>query len=195
MPLINCSECNKSISDQSDECVGCGAPSHVFLKPIKNPITEPVVDEFTPVVEINSDSDPIEEISDEEVEFDKKDPKYLAIKITNVVLFIILYLTESALSQEAGRHTVNPIPVFITYWISRWFVRYLFINRPNFRNSKFYYKIGITILTWGFVIILKTLIAVTFLNIAFPEKFFSGEKPFYVFPAGWSRRNLLDVLF
>jgi len=165
MPLINCSECNKSISDQSDECVGCGAPSHVFLKPIENPITEPVVDEFTPVVEINSDSDPIEEISDEEVEFDKKDPKYLAIKITNVVLFIVLFILEAGMASADGGRP-NPIAVYITFLISRSVIRYLYTKKSNFRNNKIYYKIGGTILICVFVFLVKQMIVITILNLA-----------------------------
>ena len=166
MALINCSECNKSISDQSDECVGCGAPSHVFLKSKENPITEPVAEELRPVEEINSETDPIEEISEEEVvEFDKKDPKYLAIKITNVVLFIILFIVEAGMASIDGGRP-NPIAVYITFLISRWVVRYLYTKKSNFRNNKIYYKIGGTILIWVFVFLVKQMIGITILNLA-----------------------------
>ena len=166
MALINCSECNKQISDQSDECVGCGAPSHVFLKSIENPITDPVAEELSPVEEINLETDPIEEISEEEVvEFDMKDPKYLAIKITNVVLFIILFIVEAGMASIDGGRP-NPIAVYITFLISRWVVRYLYTKKSNFRNNKIYYKIGGTILIWVFVFLVKQMIGITILNLA-----------------------------
>ena len=165
MALIICSECNKSISDQSDECVGCGAPSHVFLKSKENSITEPVAEELTPVEEISSETDPVEEISEEEVEFDKKDPKYLAIKITNIVLFIILFIVEAGMASIDGGRP-NPIAVYITFLISRWVVRYLYTKKSNFRNNKIYYKIGGTILIWIFVFLVKQMIGITILNLA-----------------------------
>lgn len=241
MALIKCSECNKSISDQSDECVGCGAPSHVFLKSIENPITDPVAEELTPVEEINLETDPIEEISEEEykvntsnlfmleteeekelvkeeskvsisnlfisliaafltliivsiaaafinepsaiiipptvsyfvyrsirkkkVKFDKKDPKYLAIKSTNVYMFITLFIVESAQLLSNGWYP-NPIALYITFLITRWFIRDLYTKKSNFRNNKIYYKIGGTILIWIFVFLVKQMIGITFLNIA-----------------------------
>ena len=167
MALINCSECDKSISDQSEECVGCGAPSHVFLKSKENPTTDPVVEEFTHVEEISSETDPVEEISEEEVvvEFDRKDPKYLSIKITNVVLFIILFILEAGMASVDGGRP-NPIAVYITFLISRWVIRYLYTKKSNFRNNKIYYKIGGTILIWVFVFLVKQMIGITILNLA-----------------------------
>ena len=172
MALINCSECNKQISDKSDECIGCGAPSHVFLKSKENLITEPVAENLTPVEEIISieelttEIDSNEEISEEEVvEFDKKDPKYLAIKITNVVLFIILFIVEAGMASIDGGRP-NPIAVYITFLISRWVVRYLYTKKSNFRNNKIYYKFGGTILIWVFVFLVKQMIGITILNLA-----------------------------
>ena len=42
MAIINCSECNKQISDKSEVCVGCGAPPEVFKSPVSKP-TKPVI--------------------------------------------------------------------------------------------------------------------------------------------------------
>ncbi len=42
MALINCSECNKQISDKSEVCVGCGAPPEVFKSTVSKP-TKPVI--------------------------------------------------------------------------------------------------------------------------------------------------------
>ena len=35
MALINCSECNKEISDKSAHCINCGAPKSVMLESVK----------------------------------------------------------------------------------------------------------------------------------------------------------------
>ena len=173
MALINCSECNKQISDKSDECIGCGAPSHVFLKSKENLITEPVAENLThvegiiPIEELTTEIDSNEEINVEQegIVFDKKDSKYLAIKITNIVLFIILFIAEAGEAQIAGGRA-NPLAVFITFWISRWVVRYFYAKKRNFRNNKIYYKIGGTILIWVFVFLVKLMIGITILNFA-----------------------------
>ena len=139
-----------------------------FLKSTENPISKPIVEENSPITEINSDIDSIEEsgTNQEEVEFDKKDPKYLAIKITNVVLFFLLFLINAGDAHIAGGRPASPIPVFITFLISRWLVRHFFTTKPVFRNSKFYYQIGATALIWIFVFLVKLMIGVTFLNLA-----------------------------
>lgn len=47
MALINCSECNKKISDKSEKCIGCGAPIEVSILIKKNINTDKHIDENT----------------------------------------------------------------------------------------------------------------------------------------------------
>lgn len=47
MALINCSECNKKISDKSEKCIGCGAPIEVSILIKKNITTDKHIDKNT----------------------------------------------------------------------------------------------------------------------------------------------------
>ena len=47
MALINCSECNKKISDKSEKCIGCGAPIEVSSLIKKNINTDINIDKNT----------------------------------------------------------------------------------------------------------------------------------------------------
>jgi hypothetical protein len=163
MALINCPECNKKISDKSEECIGCGAPRDIFLKVMVDPIVEVVVGDSIPIGVSDTEKGVVE---DEEIVFDWKCVKYRSIKITNVILFIILFLIEAGEAQITRASFVNPLPVFITFWISRWIIRYIFTEKRNFRNNEIYYKIGATILVWIFVFLVKLMIGVIILNLA-----------------------------
>jgi hypothetical protein len=59
MALINCSECDRQISDKSDACVGCGAPPDIFIRrtPTLIEITETKETSLEEIKLLNNNSD------------------------------------------------------------------------------------------------------------------------------------------
>ena len=58
MALINCSECDRQISDKSDACVGCGAPPDIFIRtPNLIEITETEEPSLEEIELLNNNSD------------------------------------------------------------------------------------------------------------------------------------------
>jgi hypothetical protein len=59
MALINCSECDRQISDKSDACVGCGAPPDIFIRrtPTLIEITETEEASLEEIKLLNNNSD------------------------------------------------------------------------------------------------------------------------------------------
>ena len=83
-----------------------------------------------------------------------KDKLYKPIKITNIVMFFIFLFIEFIERDAAGLETGTAwLPVYITFLISRFFVRKIYSKNP-----KFNYKIPITIGVFLSVFILKTII-------------------------------------
>ena len=71
------------------------------------------------------------------------------------------------ITQEAmGVSRPNGMPVFITFFLSRAWVRNVFIKKPEFRVKNLGYKIGATFLIWVAVFIIKQLIFGIILNVA-----------------------------
>ena len=98
--------------------------------------------------------------------FNNNQPLYKSIKYTNIIICILLMLVESAVQQEMGRSTVNILPVYITFLLSRGWVRHIYNTKPEFKSKHFSYKVGTTILIWIAVFLIKTLIVQTILNVA-----------------------------
>ena len=91
--------------------------------------------------------------------FNKNDPKYKAIKITNIVLLIIFYFIEIIIQETQGVKTPNAASVIITFFISRYFIRKIFTNDPDFD-----YKILKTIGVWIVVMIAKAILGMLLLS-------------------------------
>ena len=164
LALINRSEFNKSISVKTDDLIYTEDPSLAFLKSNEDPISDTILGEVTSVETINSETGTIDKINEKKlVVFDKKDPKYLSIKVTNIILFIILWIVEIIYAGYAGL-VFNPIPVYITFLIARSVIRNVYVKKAFFRNNKIYFKVGGSILIWLIVFFVKALIVVTFLN-------------------------------
>ena len=193
MGLVHCQECKREISDRCEECVGCGAPKNIYLgnssasQNEKSPALESekesmsedpeapesnVIDSNRSVPEskLLVDQSDIElkedyQASVENVKFDKNDPKYRAIKYTNVLMFVLLYILEIGQATIDGRSTASPIPVFITYWIARAIIRHYFNERTKFRNASAVLKVAISIAIWITSFVVKFLVALILLNV------------------------------
>ena len=92
------------------------------------------------------------------MKFDSKDPKYKPIKITNIVLLVILFFFELIAQDAQGIKSPNLVPVVITFFISRYIVRKMFTNNPDFT-----YKIIKTIGVWFGVLIVKAILVAVLL--------------------------------
>ena len=91
--------------------------------------------------------------------FDRKEEKYKPIRITIIVLSIVNFLIESAAAGSIGR-TANPLAVFITYFITIYFVRKIYLKNKNFDN-----KILITISVYTAVYFSKMIIGLVIINL------------------------------
>ena len=91
--------------------------------------------------------------------FDRKEEKYKPIRITIIVLSIVNFLIESAAAGSIGR-TANPLAVFITYFITIYFVRKIYLKNKNFDN-----KILITISVYAAVYFSKMIIGLVIINL------------------------------
>tara|TARA_Y100001980_G_C14466208_1_gene247214 strand:+ start:544 stop:831 length:288 start_codon:yes stop_codon:yes gene_type:complete len=93
------------------------------------------------------------------MKFDSKNPKYKSIKITNIVLLIVLFFVETIAQEAEGITSPNLVPVLITFFISRYIVRKMFTNNPDFS-----YKIIKTIGVWFGVLIAKSILGAVLLS-------------------------------
>ena len=93
--------------------------------------------------------------------FNKQNPKYRSIKITNICLLIFFMIAEF-IAGAAYEVRPNPLSVLITYWISKAIVRKIFINNPDFK-----YKIIKTIAIYIATFLIKSLVFVLILNSLF----------------------------
>ena len=119
-----------------------------------------LVSKFNPGIRINGVG------RTKSLKFNNSNPLYSSIKITNVILIILLALVETVVQTEAGRSTANLAPVAITFLLSRAWIRYIFLRKPEFRTKSMPIKLGTTILVWTAVFIIKTLIIGIILNVA-----------------------------
>ena len=92
--------------------------------------------------------------------FYKNDPKYKAIKITNIVLLVIFYLIEIIVQESQGVKAPNGAPVIITFFISRYIIRSMFTKNPDFD-----YKIIKTIGVWLAVMIGKAILGTILISL------------------------------
>lgn len=100
------------------------------------------------------------------INFNNKNPLYKPIRITNITLFWMLFFVEIITQEAMGVSRPNGMPVFITFFLSRAWVRNVFIKKPEFRVKNLGYKIGATFLIWVAVFIIKQLIFGIILNVA-----------------------------
>ena len=90
----------------------------------------------------------------------KNNPKYKSIRVTNIVLLVVLILTDTIAQLVDGRTTINIAPVIITYLISLYIVRKMFS-----KNQDFKYKIIKTIGVWFGVLIANFILITAFLML------------------------------
>jgi VanZ family protein len=196
MALINCYECNKAISNQSDFCVGCGAPRMVFTQSRVNPFIDLVADEPSLDTSGNSvcESGPDEITSDSEIynnilDYDVTDhnlantssessnTENIEIKfntddpdyrIFKIANIVLLFiLTFLEMGYAAAEgRRGNVLAVYITFLISRWVIRYFYKKNSDLRKAIVGYKVGAVFAIWIFVFILKLILAIFVLNIA-----------------------------
>lgn len=102
---------------------------------------------------------PIQTSQKKNEKFDRKEETYKPIRITIIVLSIINFLIESAAAGSIGR-TANPLAVFITYFITVYFVRKIYLKNKNFDN-----KILITISVYAAVYFSKMIIGLVIINL------------------------------
>lgn len=188
MALVNCSNCKKPISDKAKFCVGCGIDLRTdnitdnlnTLEPTKeylgfyestNPI-EPIPQNEIINGSFKNDSGTKAEeyLTDQPKKnkpifaIDKNDKRYTAYKISNVSLVILDFIYNVSVS-EPGR--ANVFAVYISYHISRYIIRELFMQYENVRNMNTISKVGLSIGIWALVIIGKVIILVTVFNFVF----------------------------
>ena len=94
------------------------------------------------------------------MKFNNKDPKYKVVKITNIILIIIFGFAEIIAQELQGVNAPNAAPVFITFLISRYFIRNLFTKNPDFD-----YKIIKTIGVWLSVMVVKGILLTVLLSL------------------------------
>jgi hypothetical protein len=188
MALINCSNCKKPISDKAKFCVGCGIDLRIdniaddlnTPKPKKEylGVEESIVpNEPIPQNEIinasfnNDNGTKAEEYLTDKPKknkqiftIDKNDKRYTPYKISNISLVILDFLYNVSVS-EPGR--ANVFAVYISYHISRYIIRELFMQYENVRNMNTISKVGLSIGIWALVIIGKVIILVTVFNFVF----------------------------
>ena len=102
---------------------------------------------------------PIQTSQKKNEKFDRKEETYKPIRITIIVLSIVNFLIESAAAGSIGR-TANPLAVFITYFITIYFVRKIYLKNKNFDN-----KILITISVYAAVYFSKMIIGLVIINL------------------------------
>ena len=100
------------------------------------------------------------------LKFNNSNPSYKSIRNFNIVLLIIWWLVEIIAQESAGKSAPSGSAVIITFLISRAWIRYIFLNKPQFRAKSMPIKLGTTFLIWTAVFIIKTLIIGIILNVA-----------------------------
>lgn len=175
-----CGDCGNKLGENEKFCGNCGVklfkeeevkiePKIITPdKPIK--INKPLTKDFELVMDDKNQNDT--EIKDDPSKskssvksalknFDRKQPLYQKIRWTLITLFWvdlfaeIIYRYYLIYSGEMSNSApANIIPIFITFWIARYFMRVKFIKNPNFEN-----KIIITVGVFLAIYIGKIIIA------------------------------------
>lgn len=189
MALINCAECGKRISDQSSECVGCGAPAEIYSKNKSwdgSGTLEAEVHTLAESVSLRGASAIVKDEITTEVHEDKEDRVvkeskaydvseyetklsnrlYAPIYLSNTVFFIVFLFLDMAITAAAGQR-VNPLATFITFWIVRYLTRRIFVEKQSFRHGKILMKVLVTLGFWIATILVKQIVLITALNFVF----------------------------
>jgi cation transport ATPase len=95
---------------------------------------------------------PVQSSQKKNEKFDRKEEAYKPIRITIIVLSVINYLIESAYASSVGK-AANPLAVLITYFITTYFVRKIYLKNKDFDN-----KVLITISIYVAVYLVKTIV-------------------------------------
>jgi hypothetical protein len=182
MALINCSNCEKPISDKAKFCVGCGIDLRRdnitvdlnSLEPTKENLgvgesiqTMPQNEIINGSLKNDSGTTAEDSLTNKPKKnkplftIDKNDKRYTAYKITNISLVILDFIYNVSVS-ETGR--ANIFAVYISFHISRYIIRELFMQYENVREMNTIYKVGLAIGIWALVIIGKVIILVTIFN-------------------------------
>jgi len=102
---------------------------------------------------------PIQTSQKKNEKFDRKEERYKSIRITIIILSILNFLVESAVAGSIGK-SANPLSVFITYFITIYFVRKIYLKNKDFDN-----KILTTILVYAAVYFSKMIIGLVIINL------------------------------
>jgi hypothetical protein len=192
MALINCPECNKQISDKSKECVGCGAPRHVFIEVKNDKSSKLIIEELTPFVKVGTKLGVNKSVMDEDkTVFDKevsvketslnhnikesswwnKVLKYLLLTILYFIVFLITLIVISSLliyfvdnKWSNGTEAISLMALVIALYIS-------FLLIKKFQKISFlvkiYKKINVinpSALTFIIILFCYTLIHMILIN-------------------------------
>ena len=136
----------------------------------KNEIKPQAISNPSPISDTNyksqtqqksQDKTPVQSSQKKNKKFDRKEEAYKPIRITIIVLSVIDLLIESAYAGSIGR-AANPLTVFITYFITIYFVRKIYVKNKDFDN-----KILITISIYVAVYFAKMIIGLVILYLLF----------------------------
>ena len=95
-------------------------------------------------------------------DFNRKEKKYQHIRWTNIVMVWLWSFGYTIIQELDGVKNPNVVPVLVTFFIVRYFMRKKYKENPDFTN-----KILHTLKTWGIVIAVKMLLGTLFALIMF----------------------------
>jgi|TARA_B110000114_G_C14912503_1_gene325149 hypothetical protein len=102
---------------------------------------------------------PVQSSQKKNEKFDRKEEAYKPIRITIIVLSVINFLIDSAYAGSVGK-AANPLAVFITYFITIYFVRKIYLKNKDFDN-----KVLITISIYVAVYFVKMIVALIIISL------------------------------
>jgi len=102
---------------------------------------------------------PVQSSQKKNEKFDRKEEAYKPIRITIIVLSIINFLIDSAYAGSVGK-AANPLAVLITYFITIYFVRKIYLKNKDFDN-----KVLITISIYVAVYFVKMIVGLMIINL------------------------------
>ena len=134
----------------------------------KNEIKPQTISNPLPILDTNYKSQtkqkpqekiPVQSSQKKNEKFDRKEEAYKPIRITIIVLSVINYLIESAYASSVGK-AANPLAVLITYFITTYFVRKIYLKNKDFDN-----KVLITISIYVAVYFVKMIVGLMIINL------------------------------
>ena len=134
----------------------------------KNEIKPQTISNPLPILDTNYKSQtkqkpqekiPVQSSQKKNEKFDRKEEAYKPIRITIIVLSVINYLIESAYASSVGK-AANPLAVLITYFITTYFVRKIYLKNKDFDN-----KVLITISIYVAVYLVKTIVGLIIISL------------------------------